>query len=335
MTCRKKVRPFPCLVGDVGGTNARFAIETAPGVFAAMAVFPNKDFTDFGEALRHYLGLPESVAAGSMSVRAAAVAIANPVEGDWIRMTNSEWTFSIEETRKEFGLDVFLVVNDFTALAMSLPFLPSETLVQCGGRERVKGKAVGLIGAGTGLGVSGLLPHGNDWIPLETEGGHVSFSPANELETEILELAMKRYGHVSAERLISGAGLELLYILLAETRGEKTPPLKASEITERALNGTDDLCDQTVEVFCQMLGTAAGNLALTLGARGGVFIGGGIVPRLGERFLVSGFRKRFEGKGRFSAYVSRIPVFVIKDTFAALKGVSVLMDRHVRAHQLV
>lgn len=331
----KQVRPFPCLVGDVGGTNVRFAIETAPGVFVALKVLQNRAFQDFGEALRFYMELQESIEAGSLSVKTAAVAIANPVESDLIRMTNSKWVFSIEEIRKAFGLDVFLVVNDFAALAMSLPFLSSETLVQCGGKEAVEGKAVGLIGAGTGLGVSGLLPYGNDWIPLETEGGHVSFSPMNELEMEILECAMKCYGHVSAERFISGAGLEFLYVLLAKTRGEKTTALKASEITERALRGTDNLCDLAVEVFCQMLGTVASNLALTLGARGGVFIGGGIVPRLGERFLVSGFRKRFEDKGRFSEYVSRIPVFVIKDTFAALKGVSILMDRHVGLHPLV
>lgn len=211
---------------------------------------------------------------------------------------------------------------------MSLPFLPADSLVQCGGGTRVPGKAIGLIGAGTGLGVSGLVPSGECWVPLETEGGHVSFSPANDLEMEILRQTKKRYDHVSAERLISGMGLEWLYVLLAEMEGMHVAPLKASDITGRALTRADRLCDRAVEVFCQMLGTTAGNLALTLGARGGIFIGGGIVPHLKERFFTSGFRKRFEEKGRFSEYVSKIPVFVIKDTFAAFTGVSILMDSY-------
>ncbi|EEO27004.1 glucokinase [Oxalobacter paraformigenes] len=320
---------FPRLVGDVGGTNARFAIETAAGVFAAPAVYPNRDFPGLEDALRFYITQPGSVAAGALSVRQAAVAIANPVDGDRVRMTNSDWTFSIGEIKKAFGLDVFLLVNDFTALAMALPFLPEESLVRCGGEKARENRAIGLIGAGTGLGVSGLIPAGDRWIPLEAEGGHVSFSPANELEMEILVLAKKRYRHVSAERLISGMGLELLYGLLAEIEGKTLMPLKAHEITQSALQGTDRLCDRTVEVFCQMLGTVSGNLALTLGAQGGLYIGGGIVPHLKERFFDSGFRKRFEEKGRFSEYVARIPVFVIRDTFAAFTGVSALMNRYL------
>ena len=334
-TGREMTRPFPCLVGDVGGTNARFAIETAPGVFCAMTKYPVRDFSTFAEMLRFYLAQPEAVAAGSFSVRAAAVAIANPVSGDRVKMTNSDWTFSVNEIKKEFGLDAFLLVNDFTALAMSLPFLSGNSLVRCGGKTGEKGKAIGLIGPGTGLGVSGLIPCGKYWVPLEAEGGHVSFSPVNALEMEILRLARKRYDHVSAERLISGSGLEWLYVLLAEIEGKHVLPLRASEITNKAMKEIDCLCSRTVEVFCQMLGTAAGNLALTLGAKGGIFIGGGIVPHLENRFFISGFRKRFEEKGRFSEYVSEIPVFVIKNTFAAFRGVSVLMDSCFGGHQAV
>lgn len=326
---------LPRLVGDVGGTNARFAIETVPGCFTAAARLPVRNFSGFGDALRFYLNQPASRAAGSSLIKTAAIAIANPLDGDRVKMTNSDWTFSADETRKAFGLDVFLLVNDFTALAMSLPFLPAASLAQCGGGSRIPGKTIGLIGAGTGLGVSGLIPSGKYGIPLETEGGHVSFSPANDLEEEILRLARKRYDHVSAERLISGKGLEWLYVLLAEIEGIKETPRDASEITGNALKGTDRLCDRTVEVFCQMLGTVAGNLALTLGAKGGMFIGGGIVPHLKERFFSSGFRKRFEEKGRFSEYVSTIPVFVIQDTFAAFKGVSILMDRHAEASSAI
>ena len=326
---------FPCLIGDVGGTNARFAIETATGRFEAAAVLPNREFLDFESALRHYLQRPESQAAGSTSVQIAAIAIANPLDGDRVKMTNSGWAFSIEAVRKTFGFRILRFFNDFTALAMSIPFMSSQALVQCGGNLPCSDKAVGLIGPGTGLGVSGLIPCGRRFIPLEAEGGHVSFSPFSELEMEIFALAKKRYDHVSAERLISGPGMEWLYRLMAEIDGETSEPMKAYEITENAMRQPGSLCDRTVEVFCRMLGTVAGNLALTLGARGGIYIGGGIVPRIVKRFEKSGFRERFEAKGRFSEYVSRIPVFVLMDTFAAFRGVSSMMERYFQGEPFI
>ena len=319
---------FPCLTGDVGGTNARFAIETAAGRYEAVAVLSNREFPDFESALRHYLQRPESLAADSRSVQCAAIAIANPLDGDRVKMTNSGWSFSINAVRKSFGFRILRFFNDFTALAMAIPFMPPQVLVQCGGSTPRKDKAAGLIGPGTGLGVSGLIPYGRHFIALEAEGGHVSFSPLSELEMEIFALAKKRYDHVSAERLISGPGMEWLYRLLAEIAGETVEPLKAYEITEMAQKIPGSLCDMTVEVFCRMLGTVAGNLALTLGARGGIYIGGGIVPSIVKRFEKSGFRERFEAKGRFSEYVSQIPVFVMMDTFAAFRGISSMMERY-------
>ena len=326
---------FPCLIGDVGGTNARFAIETGTGRFEAVAVLTNQEFPDFTSVVRHYLQRFESLAAGSQSIQCAAIAIANPIDGDRVKMTNAGWTFSIEDVRKTFGFRVLRFFNDFTALAMAIPFLPQQALVQCGGNAARKDRPAGLIGPGTGLGVSGLIPCGRYFIPLESEGGHVSFSPFSELEMEILMLAKKRYGHVSAERLVSGPGMEWLYKLLAEIGGEKVESLKAYEITEKALTQPGSLCDRTIEVFCRMLGTVAGNLALTLGASGGIYIGGGIVPRIVKRFERSGFRERFEAKGRFSEYVSRIPVFVLMDTFATFKGVSAMMERYFQTEPFI
>jgi glucokinase len=257
------------------------------------------------------------------------MAIANPVTGDRIRMTNSEWAFSIEAVRQKFGFETLLFINDFTALAMALPLIAPQALTQLGGEEPPVNQPIGLLGAGTGLGVSGLIPCAGDWVPLEAEGGHVTFSPFSEREIELLRLAKKQYPHVSAERFISGMGLELIYRLIMESRGKEAEPLRASDITARALSGECGWCEEVVETFCQMLGTVAGNLALTLGARGGIYIGGGIVPRLGERFFTSGFRQRFEEKGRFSSYLSRIPVYVIQDTFAALTGVSAILARQL------
>ena len=335
MSDKLNMEHYPRLVGDVGGTNARFAIETAAGCFEAPAIYPNKDFAGFADVLRHYLSQEEAVSAGSKKLEYAAVAIANPIEGDWIKMTNSAWAFSIERIRTEFGFEVFIMVNDFTALAMSLPSLPPAYTKQCGGKTAKKGRAIGLIGAGTGLGVSGLIPAQDGWIPLEAEGGHVTFSPFDELEIDILELARKKYRPVSAERFLSGRGIEFLYDLLSEIKKGERRSLTASDIIERASNEKNGLCDQVIDVFCNMFGTVAGNLALTLGAKGGIYIGGGIIPRLGERFFASGFRKRFEDKGRFSGYLAGIPVFIITDTYAAFGGVSLLLDNYLKRTSVI
>lgn len=320
---------FPRLLADIGGTNARFAIETAPGSLAAETVYFNRAFPGLEAALAAFLASPEAASAGARRIRHAAMAIANPVTGDQIRMTNSAWTFSIEAVRQRFGLETLLFINDFTALAMALPFLPPSSFRQFGGEKPVDGQPVGLLGAGTGLGVSGLIWHDGAWVPLQTEGGHVTFSPSDEQEMTLLRLAWKQFPHVSAERFLSGMGLELMYRLLAQSRGEERPPLQAPDITARAQSGECPLCGETVALFCRMLGTVAGNLALTLGAGGGIYIGGGIVPRLGECFFASGFRQRFEEKGRFSSYLSRIPVYVVLDTFAAFTGVSAMLERHL------
>jgi len=320
---------FPRLLADIGGTNARFAIEPRPGHIEAMSIYSSRAFSGLEEALARFLSQPEAVAAGSERVRHAAMAIANPVAGDRIRMTNSEWTFSIEDVRKKAGFETLLFINDFTALAMALPLIAPEALIRVGGDDPPANQPIGLLGAGTGLGVSGLIPCNGGWVPLETEGGHATFSPFSEREIELLRLAKKQYPHVSAERFLSGMGLELIYRLIMESRKKEADPIRASDITARALSGECAWCEEVVETFCQMLGTVAGNLALTLGARGGIYIGGGIVPLLGERFFISGFRQRFEEKGRFSSYLSRIPVYVIQDTFAALRGVSVLLSRHL------
>lgn len=249
-----------------------------------------------------------------------AMAVATPVTSDRIKLTNSHWDFSVEATRQALGLDRLLMLNDFTALALSLPHLTPAQQRQIGAGTSAANAAIALIGAGTGLGVSGLLPSKTDWIPIEGEGGHVGFSPANIRETEILRIVWREFPHVSGERLISGIGLDPLYRAIAELEGQPGPAPTPAVITERALRGNDDLCCDVMNTFCAMLGTAAGNLAVTLGARGGVYIGGGIVPRLGEFFDRSPFRERFEAKGRFSDYLKAIPTKVILADYPALIG---------------
>jgi glucokinase len=342
----------PRLVADIGGTYARFTLETAPGIFERPATLRCADHADFHAAVSAYMNtLPGD------RIQHAAVAIANPVEGDEVRMTNYHWQFSIEAMREKLGFDTLVVVNDFTALAMALPRLSPGDRRQVGGGLARERSVVGILGSGSGLGVSGLIPADDGWIALGTEGGHTSFSPRDERELAILHFAWKSlpqrdgplpsaapplgggppqadlgaYKHVSFERLLSGPGLELIYRALADRASARAAKgLSAPEITRRALAGSDAVCADTLDAFCAMLGTAAANLAVTLGALGGVYIGGGIVPRLGEYFDRSHFRQRFEDKGRFSAYLAQIPTWVITAENATFHGVSAILAAQLR-----
>ncbi len=316
----------PRLLADIGGTYARFALEVSKGDFQHVVSLRCEDYPNFYAAMRAYLdGLP------ALSVVHAAVAIANPVDGDMVSMTNYHWQFSIEDMRQKLGFDTLLIVNDFTALAMALPRLSSNDVRQIGGGEARKQSVIGLLGPGSGLGVSGLIPAGDGWISLGSEGGHTSFAPRNEREIAILRYVWKHFEHVSFERLVSGPGLELIYRALADHAGEAALDLQAPEITQRALESVDRHCEDALDVFCALLGTAAANLAVTLGAMGGIYIGGGIVPRLGKYFETSSFRQRFEEKGRFSRYVAAIPTYVITAEHATFIGASSILDAQLRS----
>jgi glucokinase len=318
----------PRLLADIGGTYARFVLEEAPGALVHAASLRCAAYSDFHAAISAYLaGLPGALAS---RIRHAAVAIANPVEGDAVRMTNYHWRFSIEQMRARLGLQTLVVVNDFTALAMALPrLLPSQRRAVGGGTPRER-SVMGVLGAGSGLGMSGLIPAANGWVALGTEGGHSSFAPRDEREVAILRYGLRSMAHVSFERLLSGPGLELIQRALRERAGEPRQDLPAPEITRRALAGTDPVCVETVDTFCAVLGTAASNLAVTLGAFGGIYIGGGIVPRLGEYFARSPFRTRFEDKGRFSEYLQGIPTFVVTAEQATFVGVSAILGAQLR-----
>jgi glucokinase len=306
----------PRLIADIGGTNARFALIAGDATQPyAERVLACADFPDPVAAIEHYL-----VQVNAPRPLEAAIAIATPITGDRIKMTNHVWSFSIKETRQRLGLKRLLMLNDFTALAMSLPYLRPEELHQVGSGQPLPGTPIALIGPGTGLGMSGLVPAGDRWIPLQGEGGHATFSPANDREIEILRAIRRQYSHVSTERLVSGMGLVNLYQAIALLEGTEAQFLTPPDITERGTNGTCPLCLEALQTFCGILGTAAGNLVLALGATAGVYIGGGIVPRLGDFFDASPFRQRFEQKGRFSAYLAAVPSYVIRSKYPALIG---------------
>ncbi len=315
------------LVADVGGTNARFALVRGPhGLPEQEKTLPTANYPALTEAARDYL-----LQVGSKQPIEAAVAIANPITGNWVKMTNCHWAFSVESTRHELKLARLLLLNDFTALALSLPKIPENQLEQVGGGAPVANTPLGLIGPGTGLGVSGLIPSGNEWIPLQGEGGHVTLCAVSQREADIIAFTQRQYPHVSAERLISGMGLENLYRAIATLEKNEPKMLTAAQIVERALSAQDSFCVDALETFCGMLGTVAGNLAVTLGSLGGVYIGGGIVTRLGDYFARSPFRARFEAKGRFEAYLAAIPTYVIRASNPALLGAAMSLGVNPRA----
>lgn len=312
------------LIADIGGTHARFALCTSAADIQKVDMLNSADFPTLPDAIRHYLD-----SHGKPTVRHAVIGIANPVLGDHIRMTNFPWEFSIEETRRSLGLDTLHVINDFTALALALPHLPKEELTRVGGDDGVPGCPMGVLGPGTGLGVSALVPSlTGKWIPLAAEGGHVSFAPADDRELMLWQAARREFGHVSNERLLSGSGLQFIHRTLCASRGLAAPEHTPADISRRALKEGDASCLEALDIFCAILGTAAGDLALTLGARSGIYIGGGIVPKLGDYFPSSPFRARFEDKGRFSAYLAAIPVFVINSAYPALLGAAAHLDSY-------
>ncbi|WP_066268871.1 glucokinase [Hydrogenophaga palleronii] len=312
------------LLADVGGTNARLAWQAGPGAaIEHIQVLPVADHPSLQAAIRVYLdGLGRQPAL-------AAIAMANPVTGDRVTMTNHNWTFSQAALRDELGLRTLRVLNDFTALALALPHLPAEDLRQVGGGAAVAGAALGLLGAGTGLGVSGLLPDGaGGWVPIAGEGGHVTLPAANPRERMLMDVLVQRHGHASAERVTSGMGLlETCQILCLADGVDDSAFTSAATVTEAALAGTHAQAVEALQIFCGVLGSVAGNLALTLGARGGVYVGGGVVPRLGTWFDRSPFRERFDAKGRFEGYQSSIPVWVITAPQSpALLGAACALD---------
>jgi glucokinase len=310
----------PRLIADIGGTNARFALLDGTA-WRDEVVLACADYPDVVSAIEHYLQLVGATGAGGRPAE-GALAIAGPITGDIVRMTNHVWQFSAARTREALKWRRLILVNDFTALAMAIRHLPRQELEQIGGGQPVPGAPLALIGPGTGLGVSGLVPAGEHWIPLQGEGGHVTLSVMNEREMGVLQQLHQRFTHVSAERVVSGPGLVNLYDAICGLEGVVPKVLTPPEITRRAREGSCKLCLEALSMFCALLGTLAGNLTLTLGAVGGCYIGGGIVPGLGNFFASSHFRDRFEDKGRFADYLSRVPTYVIRTELPAFVGLA-------------
>jgi glucokinase len=322
------------LVADIGGTNARFALLTASGeIVGEVGYFRCADYAGPEDAAKEFL-----LSAGGLRPPVAAFAVAAAVNAHDTRsvvaITNNSWVFSREKIKAVLGLEDFLLINDFEALALSLPALhavqyrifagPTPSLLQAG-----RTKAV--IGPGTGLGVAGLVPAKQGWSAVAGEGGHATLAAANDFEADVLRVVRKQFDHVSAERLLSGIGLPVLYPAVAQVLGEQRNALVPDQITQLALSG-DAVAVKTIDVFCAMLGSFAGSVALTFGAHGGVYIGGGILPKLGELFFQSEFRSRFEAKGRFREYLAAIPTPLLVAPDLALIGAGQSIKSFIENH---
>jgi glucokinase len=259
-------------------------------------------------------------------IHQAFLAIAGPVIDERVPLTNSSWVIDAGELQTGFGLQV-RIVNDFEAVALSLPSLTSTDLAQIGGGRPEAGSPLAVLGPGSGLGVACLIDHSEKRVVIASEGGHATLASTCEQEDHIVAHLRKRFGHVSAERAISGSGLENIYQAIAALEGLEIPPRNAAEITKSAFSGECQLARRSLYAFCAFLGSFAGNVALTFGARGGVYVAGGISPRILDFLIRSEFRKRFEAKGRLRNYLEAIPSYVITHPAAALVGLKSLVKQ--------
>jgi glucokinase len=301
------------LIADIGATNSRCALLDRSGHVARTENFSNKDFESLEALLKRFLD-------GTVPGR-TALAVAGPITGDSVAMLNIDWRFSQLELAGTLGTDTLLILNDYEALAHALPRLSRDDCHPIGNGLAVPGATMAVLGPGSGLGVSTAAPHGDSWTAIAGEGGHVTLPALSESESWVVADHGDPNGHCSAERLLSGPGLVRIYSSLAKRAGRNPDPVTAAEITSKAALG-DDIATETYDVFFALLGTVAGNLALTVGARGGVYIAGGIVPRVIEALERSDFRERFIAKGRYRKYLDAIPTSVITIECPAFLGLA-------------
>lgn len=323
---------FPFIVADVGGTNARYGLVsscdkvTGAASICHQRVFPSSKFDDFASSLESYL-----VELGDERPKRACLAIAGPSDGDRIHFTNRpDWSCSSSELKRRCRLDDLHVVNDFAALACALPFLkPADLYLFRPGRERPTDTRA-IIGPGTGLGVAGLMRSNDRWLALRGEGGHVGLAPSTDLEFELWNVLRQWLPRVSAEAVLSGPGLVNLHRAMSMVLGHSYELLEPNEITRRGMDDSDPACRETLRSFCALLGGFAGDTVLTYGARGGLYLGGGILPQLVGFLAESEFSDRFAAKGIMAQYVADVPVYLIKAELPALTGAAAWLTQKLR-----
>lgn len=322
------------LVADAGGTNVRFALVDTDQAHLALTAprkYASKGFASIEHAAQAYLS--EQVL--NRPPVAAVLSVAGPVNGNAICMTNLGWRFSGDGFGKALSIGGVRLINDYEAIARSVPFLGTADLRDIGPVKTPGAgthETVAIVGPGTGLGVGGYVRTSNSLTPLVTEGGHMDFAPADDIEIEVLKFLRARFGHVSAERVLSGPGLSNLFEALSTIAGRQNSTLEAHAITAQALSDRNSFSGQVLSRFCAILGSVAGNVALIMGARNGVLLAGGILPAVADFLAASPFRARFEAKGRFETYMRGIPTRLIVQDNAGLLGAaaSLIAMRGVR-----
>jgi glucokinase len=309
------------LVADIGGTNARFAmVDLDDMAVPRFETYPCSKFRSLAEAATVF------VRETGAKPATAAFGIAGPVTGHRGIITNLSWTMTTDELAAATGAKSVLLVNDFEALALSVPLMTAADLHQLGGGDAVERATKGVVGPGTGLGVGGLVWSASRWMPIPGEGGHTSFAAESVEEMELLSTVSRQFDHFSNERVVSGPGLVNLYICFSARRGiTLTARVGANEITRRALAGEDPVATESLDFFVKALGRIAGDTALTMGARGGVYLGGGIPPKILDFLAKPAFRQAFESKGRLSPFLKPIPVYVMLARDAGLRGTAVAL----------
>ncbi|NQZ21969.1 MAG: glucokinase [Colwellia sp.] len=312
-------KPTLNLVADIGGTNIRLGLVNNDGTTGDIRTYQCGEYDSLADVLRVYLDRHECA---GKTVN-ACLAIACPVETDQITMTNLPWTFSQSALKHELNINQLFLINDYTAIAHAVPLLNDTQKVQIGEGDALSGKPISICGPGTGLGVANLVPTIDGWCCLGGEGGHVDFAPIDTNEIKILTYLLESKQHrISYEQLLCGKGLEQIYQAFLSIGNHPENYLSAEQISAKAIEGSCPLCEKSLTQFCNTLGSFAGNLALTLGSFGGVYIAGGIVPRFVSFIQNSDFRQRFDAKGRLSDFINNIPTYVITEAQPGLIGAS-------------
>jgi len=313
----------PILIADIGGTNARFALTTsAPQYFTQAQTLEAAEFQYVSNAIDTYLNSHDIT-----QLSAICLAVAGPVRNDKVSFPNSHWVIDCADLRSRYGTEHVSLLNDWEAISYSLSSLSNDDLINVGGEwaNLPEGDyTVGALGPGSGLGMSGLLKRDGKLIPLVTEGGHAGFSPENQLQGEILAYLHQKFDdRISRERLLSGPGLVNIHEALCAIHGQENPGLIAADIAVGGINKTDPICEETFDLFFEVLGQVAGDIALALGANDGIFIGGGICQRYPSQLQASRFRRGFENKGRHSEIMLDMPTWLINHKNPGLLGASV------------
>jgi len=312
------------VVADVGGTNIRLAVcELETGQLTQVKEFPCAQFDGLEVAVKQYI---DSL---SEKVTDICIGIACPVDKNQVEMTNLSWSFSKQALKQSLQLNSLYLINDYTAISLAVPFLSDQEKIKIGGGEPIVDGVTAVFGPGTGLGVSHIIKQDHKWISLDGEGGHSSFTVNTREQADILFILQEKFGHVSAERILSGQGLVNIYESLCQIANQPAKFAQPKDVSQAGLNGHCEIARRSLEIFCQVMGGFAGNLALNLACTGGVYIAGGIVPRFADFFQASEFRHFFEDKGRFNAYLSTIPTYLITNDNPGLLGASVYLRQEL------